>query len=98
MPRAQVTHPDAFVMADGRVRIPGGSTVVTVSGITWTEFAPGRWEVETIDAPEPVWVEGDVVRDDDDEVFVRTPSGRWREVLGQLIEPVRPLRKLVPEQ
>ena len=98
MPKAQVTHPDAFVMADGRVRIPSGGTVVTVNGKTWTEFPPGAaWEVEIVPYPEPAWTEGDVVKDAEGHTFIRTPSGRWRETLGQDFDPVRPLKRLVPE-
>jgi len=98
MPRAQVTHPDGFVMADGRVRVPGLALAVVVNGKTWTEFpADSGWETETLPYPEPAWTEGDVVKDGEGHTFIRTPSGRWRETLGQDFDPVRPLKRLVPE-
>jgi len=98
MPRAQITHRDASVMADGRVRIPGTSTVVTVSGRTVTEFAADTgWEVEKLADPEPDWAEGDAARDTLGIVFVRTPAGRWREALGRDHEPARPLKRLIPQ-
>jgi len=98
MPRAQVTHPDAWVMADGRVRVPGLSLVVVVSGRTFTEFAADTgWEVEVLPNPEPAWAEGDVVQDAHGQTFILTPSRRWREALGQDFEPARPLKRLVPE-
>jgi len=98
MPRARVTHPEAFVMADGRVRIPGLALTVVVSGKTVTEFpADTGWEVETLPNPEPAWVEGDAARDAAGDVFVRTPSGRWRNPFISDLEPVRPLKRLIPE-
>lgn len=93
--RARVTYPDGKVMTTtGNIRIPQIGTVNTVAG--WTEFPPDQWETEIIPEPEPRWIAGDVVADSVGNKFVQLPSGRWREVLGLDIQPVRPLVRLVP--
>jgi hypothetical protein len=99
MPTARATWPDARLMADGRVRIPAAnSQTVTVSGVTWVEWAPSAgWETETLPDPEPRWEPGDVARDANSAVFFRTEAGRWRDVTGAGLEPVRPLTRLIPQ-
>ena len=93
----RVTWPDARVMADGRVRIPATATVVNVAGTDYYQWEAGsRWEVELIPDTDPTWQPGDVARDANGVVFVRTESGRWRDALGQNLEPVRPMTRLVP--
>ena len=96
MATGRATFPTARIMADGRVRVPGG-TPVTVSGQQFTEWpADSGWEVELIPDITTVWSPGDVARDAGGIVFVRTESGRWRDALGQNLEPVRPLTRLIP--
>ena len=95
--RARVTHPNARVMlTTGNIRVPV-LPVATNPTAGWTEFAPGVWEVEVIPDPDPDWQPGEVVQDTDGHVFVFTPAGRLRHVLGQDIHPNRPLVRLVPE-
>ena len=98
MPTARVSWPDGRVMADGRVRVPAnGAAIVTINGVQQVEWPPNiGWEVEVLPDPEPRWNPGDVAHDANQVVFWRTESGRWRDVSGMELEPVRPLTRIWP--
>ncbi len=98
MPTARVSWPDARVMADGRVRVPANNaSIIIVNGVTQVEWPAGvGWETEIVPDPEPRWNPGDVAADANSLVFWRTEAGRWRDVSGMELEPVRPLTRVWP--
>lgn len=98
MAQVRATWPAARLMADGRVRLPDvGVSLLIVNGEAVVEWPAGAgWETEVIPDPEPRWDVGDVVVDAAGEHFVRTPAGRWQQVLGLDTDPVRPLTPMVP--